>query len=117
MRITYYYFFQLQDQDFSKKITHEASPISNEASFSNSYEFDRTLGMVEIPASQPVLHLTEELADNSPDIIVDEAHKHVPKNSLPTISEVSRFSVDRVIYDCQVKLVMTLWQSIQLKLA
>ena len=64
---------------------------------------------MEIPASQPVLHLTEELADNSPDIIVDEAHKQVPENNLPAAPEVSRINVDRVIYDCHAKLVMTLW--------
>ena len=73
--------------------------------------------MVEIPASQPMLHLTEELADNFPDIIVDEAHKQVPENSLPAASEVSRIDVDQVIYDCQAKPFMTLWQSIQPNLA
>ena len=72
---------------------------------------------MKIPASQPVLHLTEELADNSPDIIINEAHKQVSKNSLPAAPEVLRINVDRVIYDCQAKLVMTLWQSIQPKLA
>ena len=67
---------------------------------------------MDIPASQPVLHLIERLANNSLNIVVDEAHKQVPKTSLPTALEVSRFSVDRVIYDCQAKLVMSLWQSI-----
>ena len=64
-----------------------------------------------------MLNLTEGLADHSPHIDVDEAHKQVPKTSLLTAPEVSRFTVDRVIYDCQTKLVMTLWQSIQPKLA
>ena len=91
------FFSQLQDQDLSKEITHEASPIGSEVSVSNSHEFDRTLGRVEILVSQPVLYLTEELTDNSPDIIVDKAHKQVPENSLPAAPEVSRINVDRVI--------------------
>ena len=69
-----------------------------------------------IPVSQPVLDLTEGLADNSPDIIVDAAHKQVPETSLLAAPEVSRINVDQVLYDCQAKLVMTLWQSIQPKL-
>ena len=64
-----------------------------------------------------MLHLTKRFADNSPNIVVDEAHKQVPEISLPAAPEVSRINVDRVIYDCQAKLVMTLWQSIQPKLA
>ena len=70
-----------------------------------------------IPAFQPVLHLIEGLTDNSLNIVVDEAHKQIPETSLPTALEVSRINVDQVIYDCQAKLVMTLWQSIQPKLA
>ena len=62
---------------------------------------------MDIPASQPVLHLIERLANNSLNIVVDEAHKQVPETSLLVAPEVSRFSVD-VIYDCQVKLVITL---------
>ena len=61
-----------------------------------------------------MLNLTEGLADHSPNIVVDEAHKQVPENSFPVIPEVSRINVDQVIYDCQAKLVMTLWQNIQL---
>ena len=50
MRITYY-FFQLQDQDLYKKITHKTSPVESEALVSNYYEFDRALGRVKIPTS------------------------------------------------------------------
>ena len=64
-----------------------------------------------------MLNLTEGLVDNSLNIIVDEAHKQVLETSLPAAPEVSRINVDQVIYDCQAKLVMTLWQSIQPKLA
>ena len=35
-----------------------------------------------IPTSQLVLHLTKGLADNSPNIVVNEAHKQVPETSL-----------------------------------
>ena len=69
-----------------------------------------------ILASQPVLHLIEGLADNSPNIVVDEAHNQVPETSFLAAPEVSRINVDQVLYDCQAKLVMTLWQSIQPKL-
>ena len=100
-----------------RDITYEASPVGSEASVSNSHKFDMALGRVKIPTSQPLLNLIEGLAEHLPNIVVDEAHKQVPKTSLPTALEVSRFSVDRVIYDCQAKLVMTLWQSIQPKLA
>ena len=72
---------------------------------------------MEILVSQLVLDLTEGLADNSLNIIIDAAHKQVPKTCLPAAPEVSRINVNRVIYDCQAKLVMTLWQSIQPKLA
>ena len=106
------FFFQLQDQDLSKEITHEASPVGSEASVSNSHEFDRALERVGILVSQPVLDLTEGLADNSPNIIVDAAHKQVLETSLLAAPEVSRINVDQVLYDCQAKLVMTLWQSI-----
>ena len=64
-----------------------------------------------------MLHLIEGLVDNSPNIIVDAAHKQVPKTSFLATPEVSRINVDRVIYDCQAKLVMTVWKSIQPKLA
>ena len=63
---------------------------------------------MEISASQPVLNLIEGLADHSPNIVVDKAHKQAPENSLPAAPKVSRINVDQVIYDCQVKLVMTL---------
>ena len=69
-----------------------------------------------IPASQPVLDLTEGLADNSPNMVIDEAPKQVPETNLLAAPEVSRINVDQVLYDCQAKLVMTLWQSIQPKL-
>ena len=64
---------------------------------------------MKILASQLVLNLTKGLADHSPNIVIDEAHKRVLEISLPTTLEVSRFGVDQVIYDCQAKLVMTLW--------
>ena len=70
-----------------------------------------------IPVSQLVLDLTEGLTDNSLNIIVDATRKQVPETSLPVALEVSKINVDQVIYDCQAKLVMTLWQSIQPKLA
>ena len=72
---------------------------------------------MDIPTSQPVLHLIEGLADNSPNMVIDEAPKQVPKTSLSASPKVSRINIDQVIYDCQAKLVMTLWQSIQPKLA
>ena len=72
---------------------------------------------VGIPVSQPVLHLIKGLADNSPNIVVREAHNQVLETSLPAAPKVSRIDVDQVIYDCQAKFVMTLWQSIQPKLA
>ena len=49
---------------------------------------------MEIPTFQPVLDLIEGLADNSPNIIVDAAHKQIPKTSLPAAPEVSRINVD-----------------------
>ena len=110
------FFFQFQDQDLSKEITHEASPVGSEASVSNSHEFDRALERVEILTSQLVLHLIEGLVDNSPNIVVNEAHKQVLETSLPTAPKISIINVNQVIYDCQAKLVMTLWQSIQPKL-
>ena len=64
-----------------------------------------------------MLHLTEGLVDNSPNIVVNEAHKQVLETSLPTAPKISIINVNQVIYDCQAKLVMTLWQSIQPKLA
>ena len=54
---------------------------------------------MEISASQPMLYLTEGLADNSPNIVVDEAHNQVLETSLPAAPEVSRINVDQVIYD------------------
>ena len=60
-----------------------------------------------------MLDLTKGLVDNSLNIVVDEAHNQVPETSLPAAPEVSRINVDQVIYGCQAKLVMTLWQSIQ----
>ena len=59
--------------------------------------------------SQPMLNLIEGLANHSPSIVVDRAPKQSPKISRPVVLEVSRFSADQVIYDCQAKLVMTLW--------
>ena len=64
---------------------------------------------MKIPASKPVLDLTEGLTDNSLNIIVDATHKQVPETSLLVALEVSRINVDQVIYDCEAKLVMTLW--------
>ena len=56
-----------------------------------------------------MLNLTEGLVDPSLSIVVNEARKHIPETSCLIVSKVSRFSVDQVIYDCQAKLVMTLW--------
>ena len=54
-----------------------------------------------IPVSQSVLDLTKGLADNSPNIIVDAAHKQVPETSLLAAPEVSRINVDQVLYDAR----------------
>ena len=62
-----------------------------------------------------MLDLTEVFVDNSPNIIVDAAHKQVPETSLLAAPKVSRINVDQVLCDCQAKLVMTFWQSIQPK--
>ena len=67
---------------------------------------------MEVSTSQLVLNWTEGLVDHSPNVVVDEAHKQVPEINLLAALEVSRINVDRVIYDCQAKLVMTLWQNI-----
>ena len=67
---------------------------------------------MEVSTSQLVLNWTEGLVDHSPNVVVDEAYKQVPEINLLAALEVSRINVDRVIYDCQAKLVMTLWQNI-----
>ena len=49
---------------------------------------------MRIPASQPVLHLTDGFANNSLNIVVDEAHKQLSKTNLFVAPEVSKINAD-----------------------